>query len=116
MEPDKSNQKMKADKFSLFIVLLMVMGIFFSSGFYGIKVVVFIALFCFPFYLILSLFNFSLSERILFALFISLAFFSLLVYWVGQIIYSYRISIIVTYIILILTYFIIKKFKGGDKN
>lgn len=116
MEHNHLNKKLKLNNFNIFLLFLLIIGAFLAAGVYGVKVIGIILLFSFPFYLIISLFGFSSSEDILFALFISLAFFSLLVYWVNQIIYPYRISIVVSYAILILVYFGIKYFRKSVKD
>lgn len=104
------------NKLTLIFLISLLVGSFLVSGIYGLKIVAMLLFFSIPFYLILDLFSFSLEEKIIFALFISLAFFSLLTYWINQIIPSYRYSMALSYCLLIIIYFIIRYIKKGDKN
>jgi hypothetical protein len=112
----ENKEKLKLNKFFLSFIFILLLGAYFVSGIYGLKVVFILLFFTIPFYLILDLFDLNLTEKILSALFISLAFFSLIIYWINQIIFSYRYSIVISYIILIILYFIIKFLKKGGKN
>ena len=106
MEKIKSND-IFFNKITLIFASILLVGSYLVSGIYGLKVVLILILFFIPFYLIFSLFDFSLSEKILFSLFISLTFFAYIVYWVMQITHSYRISLVVSYLILIVVYFVL---------
>jgi len=92
------------NKWTWLCLVLLLSGSFFVSGIYGFKVILILLFFALPFFLILDLFDFSFDEKIIFSLFISLAFFSLLIYWINQIIPSYRYSLIVAYVVLIVSY------------
>jgi len=82
-------------------IVLLLAGSFFVSGIYGFKVVLILASFALPFYFILDSFDFNQGEKIVFSIFLSLAFFSFFVYWINQFVYSYKLSLMLTYIILI---------------
>ena len=104
-------KKKPSYKFALLFIAILLAGSYLVSGIYGLKVVAILLFFAIPFYLILTLYNFKLYEKLIYSIFISLAFFPFFVYWIMQIIKSYRISLIVTYIALIVVYFILSAIK-----
>jgi len=95
--------------------ILLLAGSFFVSGAYGLKVVLILASFALPFYFIMDSFDFNQGEKIIFSIFLSLAFFSFFVYWINQFVYSYKLSLMFTYLLLIsaaiVTKILHKKFK-----
>jgi len=102
-----NKEKMEFSKFTLFCLALLIVGSYFVSGIYGLRIVLALIFLTIPFYLIISLFDFNLSEKIIYSLFISFAGVALFIYWINQIIYSYRMSIAIFYILLIAVYFTI---------
>ena len=96
---------------------LFLMGAYFVSGIYGLRVIAIMIFFAFPFYIIIGLFNSSVFENVTYSLFFSFAFMTYVIYWVNlYFIPSYRTSIIVAYVILIGSYFVIKKMKGKNDS
>ncbi len=69
-----------------------------------------IILYLFPFYLILDMFKLEKSEKIIFAIFLSIAYFPSLVYWLGFVV-RFRIAILLAFVILIGIYLLIKRIK-----
>jgi len=103
--PDKEN--------IIFVgILVVVILIFFYYilGFSGAMSVLGIMLiFILPTYLILNNFKLDNDEKIIFSFFIGVGIFPSIVYWLGTLI-SFRISIFMTFILLLLIGFFIKKF------
>jgi len=96
-----------------FIILTTVIILLFSYsilGFSGMMTSLgIILLFYFPTYLILNNFELDNDEKLIFSFFIAVGIFPSITYWLGMII-SFRIAIFITFIILILTSFLIGKF------
>jgi len=81
-------------------------------GITGLRTLATILVFFFlPFYLILRNFSFQSDEKIFFAFFIGLGFFSTIVFYVGRLIPSYRLSAVIAFIGLLLVPFILRKIK-----
>ena len=93
-------------------IILLVISIFsfLMLGFAGMRTIlaVLIAMFL-PFYLILSNFDLAQSEKFAFSFFIGIMLLPSLVYWLGFVV-SFRISILLTLVILALAAYAIKKF------
>ena len=107
------NLKIKLDDKMLFIVILALTSIFsfVFLGFSGFKILVgMIVLMFLPFYLILSCFNISKGERVIFSIFISFGIFPAITYWLGRFI-SFKISIWITFALLMIVWLLIKRFK-----
>ena len=79
---------------------LAAMGIFFSL----------------PFYLILGKFNLEKDERLFFSFFIGLGLFSTIVFYVGRIIPSFRISVGAAFLSLLILYFVLKRIKKPSSS
>jgi len=78
-------------------------------GLTGFRTIAAITIFFFlPFYLILKKLNIDNDEKVFFAFFIGIGFFSTLVFYVGRVIPSYRLATGVTFIILLLIPLILK--------
>lgn len=69
-----------------------------------------------PIYLILDNFDLEFEEKIIFSLFISFSVYSLIVYWLSFLLSSIRISIVVTFVILIVIGLLIRKFKNKKET
>lgn len=100
------------DKTTIAIILILIASFsFIFLGFIGFRVIFGILLMFFlPFYLILDNFNLSKSEKIVFSFFIGVGLFPAIVYWLGVFI-SFRVAIGVTFVLLVLAGFSIRKFK-----
>ena len=88
--------------------------IFFTAlfGIAGARTIIAIPLFFFlPFYLILNNFDLPAGEKIVFSFFIGLGIFSSFVYYIGLLVSSVRIAIVITFVILIAAAFLIKKIR-----
>ena len=98
------------------ILALAVMAFFYLIlGFSGMMTILgIILLLMFPAYLILNSFELEQDEKIIFSFFLGAGIFPSITYWIGMLI-SFRIAIAVTFIILIITAFIINKLKKHKK-
>ncbi len=67
--------------------------------------------FLIPFYLLLGKLNIEADEKVFFAFFIGLGFFSAIVFYMGRIIPSFRASVAVAFVLLVLLPFVLKKLK-----
>ena len=84
-----------------FIVIIVVA--FSILGMTGAKTILaFFAFFALPFFLILNAFSLSTEEKLFFALFIGIAWFSLIVFVINRIVPSFRISTLITLAVLVL--------------
>lgn len=93
------------------ILVLVALFSFIFLGFTGFKVLFgMLLVFFFPFYLILDNFDLLRSEKVIFAFFIGLGIFPSIVYWMSVFI-SFRLAIVITFVLLVITAFIIKKIK-----
>jgi len=91
------------------LVLLVAANLF---GLTGVRTLAAIALFFFlPFYLILRKVNVEPDEKVFFAFFIGIGLFSVIVFYIGRIIPSYRLDVGIAFALLLAVPFIIKKFK-----
>lgn len=100
------------DKITIAIILILIaLFSFIFLGFIGFKVIFgMLIVFFLPFYLILDNFDLSKDEKIFFAFFIGVGAFPAIVYWMGVFI-SFRLAILVTFVLFILVGLIIRKFK-----
>lgn len=81
-------------------------------GMVGVRTVAAMALFFFlPFYLLLRKLSIEADERVFFAFFIGLGLFSTIVFYAGRIIPSFRSSVAVAFVALLLLPVILKKLK-----
>ena len=97
--------------FVFFAAALVLAFFYFILGFSGMMTVLGIMLFfMLPFYLILDNFEIDQDEKIVFSFFIGVGIFPAIAYWLGMLI-SFRISIFVTFAILVAASFTIKKLK-----
>lgn len=96
--------------FYLFILLVITIFSFYLFGFTGIRIIIGLLVVSVPFYLILKNFELIEGEIIVFSILMGLTLFSSLVYLFGLVI-SLRVGIGLTFIILIVISFLIKKFK-----
>lgn len=105
------------DKTTIGIILVLIaLFSFVFFGFIGFKVIFGVLLvFFLPFYLILDNFTLSRSEKVIFAFFIGLGIFPSIVYWLG-VLMSFRISILIAFVLLIVIGFFLKKYKKPKSN
>jgi len=96
------------------IMLAVLVFFYFILGFSGMMAILgIILLFIVPFYLILDNFNLGEDEKIAFSFFTGVGIFPAISYWMGMII-SFRLSILITFIILIAAGFVIRKYWKKD--
>jgi len=96
--------------FLLVAILTIIVFSFALFGITGIKVVFGIILMWLPFYLILNHFDIALGERFVFSLILGVTLFPSLVFLIGFLI-PFRMAIIVTFLLLIGVFFLVRKFK-----
>ncbi len=84
----------------------------FFFGMTGIRTVAAIVVFFFlPFYLIIRKLNIEADEKVFFAFFIGLGLFSAIVFYIGRIFPSFRLSVAVALVALLLLPIIFKKLR-----
>ena len=112
------NAKIKIENFGLIgiIALLMLAFSYFILGFLGMATVFgVILLVIIPIYPILSKTQLEQDEKIIFSFFIGIGIFSSIAYWLGRFI-SFRISILITFIILTIAGFLINLLKRKNNQ
>jgi len=95
-------------------MLLFAVAIFFLAvfGITGLKVFLAVGILYFmPLHLILDNFDLDESEKLVFSFFLSLGIVPSLVYYLGFIFSSLKIAIVVTFLLLMGTSFVLGKFK-----
>jgi len=110
-----NNYLMKHAVFLSFILFVVIAFSFFLFGMTGIRLVLGIVFVSFPFYLLFNNFDLPEGEKFVFSLLTGLTLFSSSVYLLGIVI-SFRLSIIITFIMLIIVAVLLKKFKKSDKD
>lgn len=94
------------------IILIILIFLFLILGFSGLLTGLgIILLFIVPIYFILDNFDLQQDEKIVFSFFVGVGILPIFAYWLGLFI-SFRIAILISFIILIVTGFLIKKYKG----
>ena len=96
--------KIKFGKREIIITLILLVLLFFFVlfGITGLRTIFGVVLLFFvPFFLILNNFDLSLDEKIIFSFFIGLGFFSTFTYWLGFVIGSLRVSMIIVFFVLV---------------
>lgn len=99
--------------FVVFLSLVFSTIIVFSFvlfGITGLRIIFGLIFISLPFYIMLSKFEISESEKLIFAILLGLTIFPSLVYILGLLI-SFRIAIILTFLALMLMAFALKKYK-----
>ena len=96
--------------FASIIVLAALIFSFVLFGLTGARVVIGIALVSLPFYLILNNFELAEGEKTVFSILLGLTLFSSIVYIFGFLT-SFRISMSITFLVLIIISLLIRKFK-----
>ena len=102
----------KIENFKLITISVIIILVFFYFilGFSGMMAVLgIILLFIFPSYLILDNFDLEQDEKLIFSFFIGVGVFPAITYWLGLLI-SFRVSIFITFIILLVAAYLIKQF------
>ncbi|MBI2658935.1 hypothetical protein HYX05_02415 [Candidatus Woesearchaeota archaeon] len=108
--------KAKSDEFKMFVVFLslvfstIIVFSFVLFGITGLRIIFGLIFISLPFYIMLSKFEISESEKLIFAILLGLTIFPSLVYILGLLI-SFRIAIILTFLALMLMAFALKKYK-----
>jgi|TARA_B100001971_G_C18194958_1_gene540890 hypothetical protein len=98
-------------EFGIGILALIIIFSFILFGFTGVKVVGgAILLFFLPFYLILDNFDIEFGEKIVFSFFMGIGVFSIFVYYLGFVVNSIRVAIVVTFLLLVGVGLGLKKF------
>jgi hypothetical protein len=95
--------KFKLGKKGLIAILVIASILFFFVifGTTGLRTIIGILLLFFvPSFLIINNFNFELDEKIIFSIFIGIGFFSTFTFWLGLLIGSLWISMIIIFILL----------------
>lgn len=94
---------------SLIAVFAIVASLF---GITGIRTLAAVLIFFFlPFYLILRRFQMDGDEKVFFAFFMGIGLFSVIVFYVGRIIPSFRIATAITFVGLMLVPLLLKRLK-----
>lgn len=105
---------MKPDKKLIFpAIILVLIAVFFSIifGLMGLRLVLGIFfIFMLPVYIILNNFDLNPEEKLIFSFFLGIGVFPSIVYLLGLVI-SFRISIAITFVLLVLIGFALKKSK-----
>mgnify|MGYP001558311777 CR=1 FL=1 len=93
------------------ILTVIILAFFYIAlGFSGMMSVLGVALiFIFPTFLILNNFGLDTDEKIVFSFFIGTGIFPSIAYWLGTLI-SFKMSILITFIFLLIISSLIKKF------
>jgi len=94
------------------VILLVAYALF---GFKGVLFLVIFALITLPFYLLLSLFDLKIGEKLIFSFFIAIGMFSSLTYWIGFLFSSLKVAAIATFLLLIAYWFLFEKIYSPKK-
>lgn len=113
--------KIKFGTKELIILVLLISAIFFFWAYRwtGIRLFVgIILLYILPFYIFLDSFDLTLEEKLIFSFFIGLGMVSLTVYYLTKILISLRVSIIVCFLLLLISSLVFRYFykKRKDKK
>lgn len=96
-------------KMSIACLIIITLFVFYLFGWTGARTVLgMFAVFFLPFYLILDNFNIEQDEKVFFSFFIGLALYSVFVFYVNRIIPSMRVSMVVTFVVLIIVGVVIR--------
>ena len=91
---------------SRFAIMAVVAALIVPAVFLGtigfVSMLIMIVLFFLPIFLIINNLDLETDEKVFFSIFISLAMLSLAVWYVNRVIYSLKISVIVTFFLLVL--------------
>ena len=101
--------------FAAACAVVIALFLFLVFGFVGVRVFAGIILISLPFYFILSNFDLSEPEKLVFSMLLGFVLFSGLVYWLGFLL-PFKFSIIAMFIILAVISFVIKKFKSKKQE
>ena len=92
------------------VIVVMLTFFYFILGFSAMMTVLgIIIIFIVPLYLILDNFDLRQDEKIVFSFFLGVGIFPSITYWLGIFI-SFKIAILVTFVILIIAAYLIRKF------
>lgn len=104
------NEQKELMVFSSIAILIVLIFSFALFSITGVKVALGIIFISFPFYLILNNFELTEGEKAVFSILLGFTLFASLVYLIGLIV-PFRISIIITFVALIVVAFLIRKYK-----
>lgn len=112
------------DNDNIFLIGLGIVVILFFTilfGLTGAKLILGISILLFlPIYLILNNFDLKPEEKIIFSIFLGLGIYSSFVYILGLLFNSIGIAVIVTFILLLIVAFLVRKFRrqlfSGNKK
>jgi hypothetical protein len=99
---------------ALFLILAEAFILFGKVGFLALGGI--FLLFLLPAYLILHFFNIGQDEKIFFAFFISIGIFPLIVWLINRVIPSLRVSLVITFILLVLIGITLNYYKKNKKK
>ena len=92
------------------LIAIILVFFFYILGFSGaMSALGIVLIFFLPTYFILNNFNLENDERIIFSFFIGVGIFPSIAYWLGTLM-SFRISIFITFLILLIIGFLARKF------
>jgi len=104
--------KFSGNWFLILGILLLALIYSYLFKFTGARFIITLAIFMLPSYLILSLFNLEIYERIIFSFFTSLALISSSVYWLSFITNSIKLAFIIIILIILIFAVIINLIKN----
>lgn len=110
MANNEFNELKELIVFSSIILLIALIFSFALFGFTGVRVVLGIIFVSLPFYFILNNFELEEGEKFIFSVLFGLTLFSSSAYLLGLLM-SFRISIIITFILLLVIALAIRKYK-----
>jgi len=108
--------KFKTESLILAGIVLVISGVTINSllGITGLRTVLALILMFFPVYAIFNNFDLEKGEKIIFSFFVSITIFPSLTYWLGFVV-PFKISIWITFVILLAAAFAVKRFSKQRK-
>lgn len=99
-------------KISIVGLIVVIFFVFYLFGGTGVRTILgMLLVFFIPFYLILNNFDLEQDEKVFFSFFIGLALYTVLVWYVNRVIPSMRISMLVTFLLLVFIGLMLKYLK-----
>jgi hypothetical protein len=103
--------KLGTKELTILILIIALAFFYFNYSWTGLRLLIGpLLLFFVPFYIFLDSFNLPTEEKLIFPFFIGIGIVPLLVFYLTKILVSLRISILVTFILLIIGSLIFRKF------
>jgi len=98
------------------IIVIILLFFYFILGFSGMMAALgIILLFIVPIYLILDVFDLGQDEKIVFSFFLGVGIFPSLVYWPATII-SFKLSVFISFIVLLVVAYLVRKFHKKNND